>query len=373
MKVLKIIHTQGHGGAENAFRWLAWGLCREGVDVLAAIPEPDATRRTSWIASALDEAGVPYLTFDKRGTPVRLLQNIASVVGRVRPDVVHSHLLDSNFYASLVSRRMGIPHVSTEHGDLLFIRSATAGIKYSAISFCSSRVICVSEAVRNKAAGIVRAGKLATIPNGINFFRPASSCFREHCGIPSTAVLIGNVGNLYPIKGQKFLIEAFAQLLASHPDARLVLVGRGAEEPNLRHLARELNIEGKILFTGFRNDVEDIVNSLDLYVQPSLSEGHPLAVLEAMSIGIPVITSAVGGLPELLDYGRYGALVPPASSEELHARMLGFMREPEPYRERAHAAQCHVREQFSIEKMTRRYIEVYEKALAGRQHRCRRS
>lgn len=366
MKILKIIHTLGHGGAENAFRWLACGLQREGVEVIAAIPETDSLRKKDWIATALEEVSIPYVTFDKSGSPPRLLKNMSDLIGRVRPDVVHSHLLDSNFYSSLACRVKAIPHVCTEHGDLLFVQGATAKIKYASIAVCSRMVVCVSEAVRKRAVQIIPERKLATVHNGIRFFEPHPSSFRSEFGISSTAVLIGNVGNLYPVKGQKHLIAAFAELIKTHPESRLALVGRGAEENSLHKQVRELGLpEGSVIFTGFRDDIENILNALNLYVQPSLSEGHPLAVLEAMSLGIPVIASAVGGIPEIFEQERYGTFVVPGSSESLHAALLAYFRHPLTFQEKGASARDHVQKTFSIGQMTERYIGLYEQILGG--------
>jgi len=205
-----------------------------------------------------------------------------------------------------------------------------------------------------------------TVPNGIRFFKPDTSTFRAEFGIPSTAVLIGNVGNLYPVKGQKYLVDAFARLLKSHQESCLILVGRGDEENSLQKQVRELDIpEGRVIFTGFRNDVENILNALNLYVQPSLSEGHPLAVLEAMSLGIPVIASAVGGIPEIFEQERYGTLVAPGSSESLHAALLAYFRHPLTFQEKGASARDHVQKTFSIGQMTGRYIGLYEQILGG--------
>lgn len=367
MKIMKIIHTLGHGGAENAFRWLAYGLQQEGVEVVAAIPETDAARKKGWIATALEEVAIPYVTFDKRGSPIRMLRNMADLIDRVRPDIVNSHLLDSNFYSSLVCRSKAIPHVCTEHGDLLFVRGTTARIKYFSIAACSQLVVCVSDAVRKRAARIIPDHKLVTVPNGIRFFKPGLSTFRAEFGIPSTAVLIGNVGNLYPVKGQKYLVDAFAGLLSTQPESRLALVGRGSEEKNLKKQVQDLDIpEGRVIFTGFRDDVENILNGLNLYVQPSLSEGHPLAVLEAMSLGIPVIASAVGGIPELFERERYGALVAPGSSEALLAVLHSYFRHTLAFHDKGAAARDHVKEAFTIGQMAGKYIGFYERILADK-------
>jgi glycosyltransferase involved in cell wall biosynthesis len=365
MKVLKIIHTQGHGGAENTFRWLAWGLRRKGVEVIAAVPEVGAQVNENWIAPALEEAEVPYLTFDKTGSPGQLLKNIGAVIERVRPDIVHSHLLDSNFYSSIACRLKSVPHVCTEHGDVSINKTAVSRVKYGIISLCSRLVICVSESVRESASrAVLIKSRLKTVYNGIHFMENKHSSFREEFGIPDGAVLIGNVGNLYPVKGQAYLIRAFAELYSLCPLAVLAIVGRGGEENRLRQLANDLNIPAnRIVFTGFRNDIENVMNAFDLYVQPSLSEGHPIAVIEAMSLGIPVIASAVGGIPEIIGEDCYGRLVIPGVWEDLLQVMQEYFVHDETFLEKAHAARSYARDAFSIERMASNYIDVYRQVL----------
>lgn len=366
MKVLKIIHTQGHGGAENTFRWLAWGLIQEGVEVVAAIPEVSDPRSENWIAPALEELAIPYITIDMTGSPLKLLKNIGAIIDQVKPDIVHSHLLDSNFYSSLACKRRFVPHISTEHGDVSLKQTAVSRIKYGMISFCSRFIICVSDAVKEKAFRVIPLrGKLKTVYNGIHFIETGTSTFREEFGIPESAVLIGNVGNLYPVKGQKYLVRAFSELLRScSTDVYLVLVGRGIEQDNLQCLVRDLSIpEGKVLFTGFRNDIENVMNALDLYVQPSLSEGHPLAVIEAMSLGVPVIATAVGGIPEIIGQDQYGTLVNSGSWGDLHRGMLAYLRCRDTFLEKACAARSYTRDTFSVGKMACNYKAVYQQTL----------
>lgn len=368
MKVLKIIHTLGHGGAENTFRWLAWGLRRKGIEVVAAIPRVNDPREENWLASALASLEVPCITFDTAGTPWQLFKSITAVIDQVRPDVVHSHLLDSNFYSSLACRWLCMPHISTEHGDVSMKQTISSRVKYALISLCSRSIVCVSDAVKEENYRVVPLRrKLRTVYNGIHFMESCESTFRRESGIPQGAVLIGNVGNLYPVKGQKYLIRAFAELLRrGSADVYLVLVGRGGEQENLRSLVGDLGIpEGRVLFTGFRDDIENILNAMDLYVQPSLSEGHPIAVLEAMSLGIPVIASAVGGVPEVIGQNRFGTLAVPGSWEDIYRAMREFTCDNGCFRERARAAREHTRQTFSIEVMACNYIDVYRQALAS--------
>ena len=171
MRVLKIIHTMGHGGAENIFRWLAWRLRKDGIDVVAGIPlDNDPKDRENWITPALRELDVPYETYDRTGSPFDLLMNMKSLIRRVRPDIVHSHLLDSNVYSALACRWLSVPHLCTEHGDIALRNTVSSKIKFAAVSLCSDSIVCVSEAVRRRAAGMtVFRSKLGLIYNGIVF------------------------------------------------------------------------------------------------------------------------------------------------------------------------------------------------------------
>jgi len=367
MRVLKIIHTLGHGGAENAFRWLAWGLKRKGVDVVAAIPRVNHPHEENWLAAALSAQDIPFITFDKSGSPRQFLKSISAVIDQVSPDVVHSHLLDSNAYSALACWRNSIPHVCTEHGDVSLKKTTVSRIKYGIISLCSRCIICVSEAVRTCASRVIQdKGKLKTIYNGIHAFEKNCSSFRREFDIPAAAVLIGTVGNLYPVKGHTYLIRAFAELCFSNPLTYLVLVGRGVEEDALRQQVAELKIPSdRVIFTGFRNDIENVMNAFDLYVQPSLSEGHPIAVLEAMSLGIPVIATSVGGIPEIIGQNRYGTMVNPQSWEDIYARIQEYLDHPDTFKEKARAAQSHTCDVYSIDKMAVNYIEAYQQALVS--------
>jgi glycosyltransferase involved in cell wall biosynthesis len=365
MKVLKVIHTTGHGGAENIFRWLAWRLSKEGVDVVACIPSRDPRCSEYWIGPALEELGVPSVTFDREGSPLRLLSRLRAVILREKPDVVHSHLLDANFYSSVACRLLSVPHVCTEHGDMAIKKSAADRAKFAILSLVSTSIVCVSESIHRTSRKIsLSPGKLTVIHNGVNFSGDAVSTLRQELGIPEGALLIGNVANLYPVKGQANLLRAFASILSDFAEARLVIVGRGRERENLGALVRELCIpEGRVFLTGFRGDVANIMKALDIYVQPSLSEGLPVALLEAMSAGVPVIATRVGGVPEVLGENRHGTLVAPGAWEELRAALVSVAHDLDAQRRRAEAAREHVKGFFSLDAMARKYIAVYEKAL----------
>jgi glycosyltransferase involved in cell wall biosynthesis len=364
MKVLQIIHTQGHGGAENIFRWLAWRIRREGINVVAGIPEKNGSAKEYWIGPALEELNVPYVTFDKNGSGLNLLKSIKRLIENVQPDIVHSHLLDSNFYSALACRRLSMPHICTEHGDIALKTMLSHALKYYLLPVFTDSVVCVSKAVRQRAARLPYQRKFSVIYNGIVPGKETDSTFRRELGLSHDAVLIGNVGNLYPVKGQRYLIEAFSRCAALFPRAYLILVGRGSERQELEAQARRLEIPaGRIVFTGFRSDVVNILRSLDLYVQPSLSEGLPVSLLEAVWHQIPVVATAVGGVPEVLAEGEHGILVAPGSSAELEGAIKKVVENLAVYKIRAKAARRLVEEKFSLDSMARQYIELYDKTL----------
>jgi len=365
MKVLQVIHTTGHGGAENIFRWLAWQLAKEGIEVVACIPARDPQRREYWIGPALEELEIPSVTFERNGSGLDLYGNFRSLIRKEKPDIVHSHLLDSNFYSSLASWRLDIPHVSTEHGDVALKRNVRSALKFLSISAATDALVCVSRTVADSVRKrTMFPAKIRVVPNGITIRDGDGSAFRRELGIPEDALLVGNVANLYPVKGQEFLVRAFSGLLTSLPEARLVIVGRGGERERLEDLTRALGIPlGRVILTGFRGDVENVMSALDIYVQPSLSEGLPVSLLEAMFTGVPVIATAVGGVPEVLTNVGHGTLVAPGSAEELLHALREVSEGIRGFKEKAGIARESVRAAFSLPAMARGYLDTYRHVL----------
>jgi glycosyltransferase involved in cell wall biosynthesis len=364
MRVLTIIHTRGHGGAENIFRLLAWRIRREGIDVIAAIPERDASAKEYWIGPALEELQIPHVTFDNRGSGREFLKSLKRLIGEVQPDIVHSHLLDSNFYSALACRRLSIPHICTEHGDIALKRSVSQRLKLFLLPLMSDAIVCVSSAVKERAARLPFQRKFSVIYNGITSHTEEESTFREELGLCNREILIGNIANLYPVKGQRYLVEAFSRCLPLFTNAYLILVGRGSEKQHLENQARRLGIpQGRIIFTGFRKDVINIVRSLDIYVQPSLSEGLPVSLLEAMLQQIPVIATSVGGIPEIIGKNEHGLLVSAGSSDELYHALRRVAENLPTFKAKAEITSGVIEAKFSLDLMAKKYIDLYKNTL----------
>ena len=178
---------------------------------------------------------------------------------------------------------------------------------------------------------------------------------RHAIGVPLAGPLLVAVGNLYPVKDHATLLRALAHL----PDARVAIAGRGEEEPNLRALSIELGIESRVHLLGLRSDIDRVLTAADLFVQPSLSEGLPLAILEAMAAGLPIVATRVGGMAEAVVDGETGTLVAPAQPEQL-AQVLGSMlADRDRLARMGRAGRQRAEREFSIGQMAKRYAALY--------------
>ena len=227
----------------------------------------------------------------------------------------------------------------------------------------SRAVVMVSGATRNVfEQGLhVSADAMTVVPNGI--VPPASGsrdAIRRELHLSEDELLIVAVGNLYPVKGHAVLIRALASLGdAGLPRWRLALAGRGSEAEPLAKLAAEQGLEQRVHLLGFRADVPDILAAADVWAMPSLSEGLPLALLEAMFAGKAIAASTVGGIPEAVTSEEHGLLVPPQDAAALAGALGRLLRCPDLRAKLGAAARRRAVEEFSVTHMTDLYERLY--------------
>jgi len=197
-------------------------------------------------------------------------------------------------------------------------------------------LICVTETQRNwyRRTADVNATRVVTLVIAVDtdVFRPdpvARARVRAELGVPAGAPLFATVAMLRPVKGLHYLLEAAARVLEQVPRARFVVIGDGAERARLEARSRALGLGAAVRFLGTRHDIPALLAAADIYVHPSLFEALPVSMLEAMAVGLPVVATRVGGVPEIVAHGRTGLLVPPARGDELAAAMLRLL-EPGP-------------------------------------------
>ncbi|MBI3127192.1 MAG: glycosyltransferase family 4 protein [Candidatus Tectomicrobia bacterium] len=289
-----------------------------------------------------------------------------------RFDLVHTHTSKAGILGRAAARLAGgCRVVHTPHGHVfygyfgpwktrLFVWAERLMARWTdAIVTLTDR-----EAEEHLALGVGRPGQFVTIFSGIPLppAPPADRAARRRAlGLPEDGPLVGSVGRLDPVKGHGLLIRAFARL--RDPKARLALAGDGEKRGEYEALARELGISERVHFMGWREDVDDLLGALDLFVFPSLNEGMGRAAVEAMAAGLAVVASRTGGLPEVVRDGETGLLVPPGDAEALASAMERLLARPEERRAMGEAGRRLARD-YGAERMCERLEALYARLLA---------
>jgi glycosyltransferase involved in cell wall biosynthesis len=292
-----------------------------------------------------------------------------------RPDILHAHNLffSSTAVAVALKHLLKIPLVTTLHlgslrhlgGHSQLIASCYERVIGRAIIRNCDRLIAVSEAVAKHALSLgARPEAVRTIANGVdpNEFQPDPE--RLDGTAKNGTFRIACVGRLIFNKGPQFLIEAAPSILAARPDAEFVFVGDGPLRAGLEERTRELGIGQRVRFLGTRPDVSAILRGCDLLVRPSLLEGMPLAILEAMACGLPVIATPISGSAELVSHGQNGLLVPTPDPESLTGAVLRLIEDEPLRRAQGRMGRWLAENGHSWDAVARRHLSVYSELLS---------
>ncbi len=216
-------------------------------------------------------------------------------------------------------------------------------------------------AVSNAVARQVQHPKPIVVYSGVDVSQ-------ELCesAAPRTSVVVGASGRLVDIKGLAYLIKALAILSSEFPDLQVEIAGEGPERENLENEARDLNLKERVRFLGWQTDLEPVLRSWDIFAMPSLTEGFPMAALEAMAQGLPIVATNVGGLPELVEDGKTGTLVPPSDAGALARGLKSLIVDTRLRQEMGTAGWRRARDQFSIDRMVAQTAAIYDSLLDSR-------
>jgi glycosyltransferase involved in cell wall biosynthesis len=349
------------GGAEMVVYQLALALRARGHVVHPVVPN----NREGWLIEALRAEGFPVHRYDLRrpidaGFPARL----ATLIAGLNVDVVHSHEFVMSVYGTAAARRLGVPHVITMHGNQGTTDKLQRRVALRWAIRHSRATVAVSRDTRQhfEARLGIRDGSLQVIPNGMPERSGDRDRIRTELGLSASEVLLLSVGNLSPRKAHHVLVSALTQLHESEPNLpwRLAIVGDGPERPRLEAAIQASGLEKRIHLLGTRTDVPDLQAAADVFVLPSLWEGLPLAILEAMFAGNAVIASNISGIPEAIEDGKQGLLTPPGDPTALAEAIAKVLRQPEYRLQLGAAALEHARNHFTIDVMTSAYERLYE-------------
>jgi glycosyltransferase involved in cell wall biosynthesis len=326
-------------------------------------PEPYRRERAALEKRALEAAGVKVLCLDRPSTwSVRPWMRLARLLAREQIDVVHAHMPRASVPGSILARLARVPVViGHEHGSLLDGKTMRPFLDRNIVGRLSTVILAVSEWDRLQLIERerLRPDLIQVFPNAIPPPPAGAAVVPREVELPRGTTLIGSVGRLYEEKGYDCLIRAVALLKARGLSVRCVIAGIGPEEQQLLKMIAKLGVAEEVRMLGHRQDVPDIVRALDVAVLPSRREGSPLALIEYMALGAPIVATAVGGVPELITDGEHGLLVPPRDPEALAGAIERLLDDRRLARRLGDQAQERQRAEHDLDAAVTRLEQLY--------------
>ena len=363
IKVVHIVPMLSPGGAERVAVHIVRGLDRQRYEPVVV---SYTGRLECDLDRLLDEAGVEVRYLGKRpGFDYRMYSRIHAALRECRPDVVHTHLhvlryaMPSMLLLKYTSRLHTVHNLAEREVEPRARWIHRYAFNHGVVP------IAVAEKVALSLERLYRMRRCRVISNGIPtdcYGRPQTPRreWRAKEGFEDDDVLFICVARFAPQKNHALLVRAFAQGPASNPHAHLVLVGEGALQYRLEEQAKSLGLARQVHFLGLRTDIPDVLGATDVFVLSSDYEGNPLSVMEAMAAGLPIVSTAAGGVPDLFENGKEGYLVQPGDLKGLSDSMEALLRNREARQSLGMAAAQRARKNYDVSTMVQAYEEVYE-------------
>jgi glycosyltransferase involved in cell wall biosynthesis len=363
LRIAHLIESDGPGGAERVVSDLATNLQISGARNVVFLPE----NGEGWLARQLAGSGVAieYFRLDRPLSPA-CARALTVAFRRHQIDVAHSHEFSMAVYGAAAAWRAGVPHVITMHGSRYYAGRLQRRVAMRAAIALSGQTVAVSHRLADHMSRdlLVRRSRIAMISNGVRALPPDRITLRDELQLASTDRLLVSIGNLYPVKGHQHLIEAMSLLSRRHPTLHLAIGGRGDLAERLTVFAHDHGCANRVHLLGLRSDVAALLAAADVFVLPSLSEGLPLALLEAMFAGCPIVASDVGEVGATLGHGGAGVLVAPGNPAALAAALDVLLTNPTRARELGERARRRAAAEYDVSQMVRRYSSTYQQVLA---------
>jgi glycosyltransferase involved in cell wall biosynthesis len=357
---LNSIHL--YGGGEVWMVTAARALGERGHAV-TIVCRPDGAMRPF-----AEQAAARVVPLDIHGDfDPRVIWRTAGIIRRHDIDVILTNTDKELRFAGVAARLCHQPPVICRRGiDYPLKNTPGYRLTYNTLARC---VVANSEATKQTLVGSVPwldPDRVHVIHNGIDpdRYRPERTrCLRTELGIPPAARLAGFVGRLNEQKGIVYLLDAFARVAAQLADAQLLLVGDGDLRETVAAFARERGLEDRIHLAGFREDIPDVMRTVDVCVLPSLWEGFGIVLIEAMAAGKPCVTTRISSMPEIVQDGRTGLVVPPRDADSLAVALASLLQDPALAARQGAAGLAVVRERFTLARMIDRYEDVFRACL----------
>lgn len=361
------------GGAERLTVPFIQNLAKEGFQLRVCVLQE---RHGNHFARVLAQMGIPV---DR--VPVKNLRDLTAIPRLVRylrsheANLVHTQLEFSNTLGNIAAKLLRLPSLCTLHTIDNFARRSKSRLRQSVMlwslrNFCD-KVITVSEELRKHhlAYGKTAPASVITLYNGIDQSHPVTGTqeklgkLRAEFGIPQDAPLLLTVAVLREPKGIQYMLEALPQILDAVPETRYLIAGDGSHRNALENISEQLQISNRVIFAGYREDVQDLLSISDVFVLPTLTEALPTVLAEAMSARLPIIASAVGGVPEMVTDQLNGILVPPSDVEKLASACIRLLTNKPEAQQMGEQGLIIAATKFDIQKQAHQLGMVYRELL----------
>lgn len=369
LRIAMMLESDEPGGAEMMVFRLSDELRRRGHTIVPVGPE----NGVGWLGDLFRRGGfVPEVYRLKSAIDAGCVKGLVQLFREHRIDAVHSHEFTMGVYGVAAARILGLPHLITMHGGLTVCKALRRRIALRWAMRASDHSVMVSRATQTQFATElgVDPSLFTVVPNGVPIVEGDAAGVRAEFGVRDGECVIVAVGVLERHKGHRFLLEALAKLdgeSLAKPWRLIIAGGAGGEEhDSLRQFIADHGLADRVHITLSRNDVSDLLALSDIFVMPSLWEGLPMAVLEAMVAGKAIIASRIAGIPEALVDGQDGLLVPPGETPPLAAALRLLIEDPARRAALGAKAQERAYREFTVQVMADRYESLYQSALAGR-------
>ena len=373
VRVLQVLDSLAMGGAQRMAVHLARSLDLGRFDVRIASM---FDRKGTDLEEILEGGGHVVTYHGKRlGFDPVVAFRLDRVIQRFRPHVAHTHVGALRYtLASVLLRRIPVA-VHTLHS--LAEREAAFPLVNRIAIQLGIHFVAIADEVAASAKRFYGVDDVSNIPNGIpvEFYRSpivGRKAWRSREGFAESDVFFVNVARLDPPKNQLLLIRAFAPIAAADARTRLLLAGDGPLASMLQAEVESLGLERRVHFLGVRTDIPELLSASDVFVLSSDWEGNPLTVMEAMAAGLPVVSTAVGGVPQLVEDGRTGLLTRRGDTKDLSRAMLRLLTDADLAADLGRQAGLRAIEEFDVSAMADAYGRLYESLLARRRRGSRR-
>jgi glycosyltransferase involved in cell wall biosynthesis len=387
VKVLRVIARLNMGGPALHVAYLAAGLRERGYDT--TLVAGTLARGEDSMAFVAEELGVRVERVPELGREIAPLRDLraagelAALIRRERPQILHTHTAKAGAVGRVAALLAGDARppivVHTFHGHVLrgyFDPVRTQGFRLLErwLATTTTKLIAVSPQVRDDlvALGVAPAEKFAVIRLGIELERRvetdagARAATRRLLGVPDEAFVVGWIGRMTGVKNTDAVLEAFRRLQDDGVDAYLCMVGDGPDRDKVERRAHELGVVRRCLFLGYQEDVARFYDAIDVLLLPSVNEGTPVSVIEALAAERPAIATRVGGIPDVVRDGVDGFLVDSGEPDDLAERLAELAADPPRRAAMGEAGRARVLERYAVDRLVDDVDALYRELLATR-------